>query len=836
MDTLVDLVRESTRRHRDRDALLFKPTIRTQRYRYQDVWEVSGRIAAYLQSRGIDRGDRVLFWAPNLPEWPLALIACLRLGVVAVPLDVRSTPEFVQAIAGQTEPKLALFSRFAPNWERLSGVPTLELADLRAATSGLPADPTTPAIAPTDLAEIMFTSGTTGSPKGVMLTHRNILANVLQSKDMLPGHRHHRVLSLLPLSHMLEQTGGLFVGMLHGATVSFAVSRQPAILMRTMAERRITTMVLVPQALQLFMDAIEREVARSGRQGLWQRMQHVAAHLPFPARRLLFRSVLARFGGDLEFLACGGAYLDPVVGEKWQRMGVHVLQGYGATEASPVIALDTYREGRLDALGKVVPGLELRIAPDGEMLARGPNITPGYWNNPEATRNAFEDGWYKTGDLGTVDEHGWVFFKGRKKDLIVLANGQNVFPEDIENAIQRQPGVRDVAVVGLPQDGGQVEVHAALLLLEGADAGAVVRGANGQLASHQQVRGHTVWPYDDFPRTHTLKVKKHEVVDALKHAGAGGRLAALAAAAAEPAPAAESTSALVRLMRTLYPDKHLDLQPEATLGGDLNLDSLARVELLSAIEQELGAYVDDSAVAADTTVAGLEALAAASPRQAARSPFAAWPLHPVTQVVREVANQLVIFPLYHLLWRSRVLGREHLADLPHPALIAPNHNFGAGTVAFDPMAAWMALPRSLRLRTCIAAADDDVFGNPVAGFAVRALANGFPLSREGNVRASLEYVGRLIDLGWSVLIFPEGQLTVDGPIQPFKAGIGLLAVEAGLPVVPLRIKEELKSLVQGRWFPPRGAYTVAIGPPLTFPFGTPYSAATAEIEAAVRAL
>ncbi|MEK7217202.1 MAG: 1-acyl-sn-glycerol-3-phosphate acyltransferase, partial [Chloroflexota bacterium] len=304
-----------------------------------------------------------------------------------------------------------------------------------------------------------------------------------------------------------------------------------------------------------------------------------------------------------------------------------------------------------------------------------------------------------------------------------------------------------------------------------------------------------------------------------------------------PSPGPAPKSPLVNLLASLNPGKAHDIGPAATLGGDLNLDSLARVELLSAIEQELGVYLDDDAISGETTVGELEGLVAATTvHRTAAGGFAAWPLHPLASVVRELVNHALIFPLYHLLWRVRVEGRERLRGLPQPVLIAPNHNFGAGKYGFDPVAAWMALPRDLRIRTCIAGADDDVFGNRIIGMGARAFANAFPLSREGNVRASLEYVGKLLDRGWSVLIFPEGQLTVDGPIQPFKTGIGLLAVEAGLPVAPVRIREEHKSLVQGRWWPPRGAYTVTIGEPLTFPPGTPYADATAQIEAAVRAL
>ena len=431
-----------------------------------------------------------------------------------------------------------------------------------------------------------------------------------------------------------------------------------------------------------------------------------------------------------------------------------------------------------------------------------------------------------------MDDQGWLYFKGRKKDLIVLANGQNVYPDDIENLLKKQPGVRDAPVIGLPREGGAVEVHAVLLLEEGTQAPELVRSVNGQLAAHQQVQGFTVWPLEDLPRTHTLKVKKGEVLEFIQQMKAGS------AGPPQETPEAEagSSTPLVRLLGGLSPVDAWEIGPESTLGGDLNLDSLGRVELLSAIEQELGVSIDDGAISPDTTVGELERLVAETPPGASGFPFAHWPMQPIICLVREVAHQVALFPLYHLLWKIRVEGRERLNGLPQPALIAPNHNFGAGTFGLDPMAAWMGLPRALRLRTCTAGAADDVFGDRKMGFLARFVGNAFPLSREGNVRASLEYVGRVIDLGWSVLIFPEGWLTTDGPIKPFKTGIGLIAVESGLHVVPMKIEVAQKSILQGRLWPPRGAVTISVGEPLSFSPGTPYAEATTAIEAAVHAL
>ena len=609
-----------------------------------------------------------------------------------------------------------------------------------------------------------------------MLTHRNLVSNTLAAAAMVHLKPSSRMLSLMPLSHMLEQTGGLLVPLYYGANLVYATSRQPSIIFKTLQTNHITAMILVPQALQLFMNAIEREVRAQGKEKLWGILMGVASVISNPVRRRLFRQVHRRLGGCMSFMFSGGAALDPELGRKWTNLGIPVLQAYGTTETAPLITTNTFRNNREGSVGKTPPGQEVRIAEDGEVLTRGPNVTPGYWQNKEATDAAFEDGWYKTGDLGLLDDDGYLYLKGRKKDLIVLANGQNVYPEDIETIINNQPGVKDSVVLGLPTESGDVSVHAALLMEEETDSdpGSVVRSANQILASHQQVQGFTLWPEEDFPRTHTLKIRKPLVLDFLTNTEQQRD------SQPETQNAPVAGTALQRLIASVCNLPLEDLTPEKSLGLDLNLDSLGRVELLSAIEEELGGRVDEEQLSPTTTVAELERLVDAG-GAAQRLPFPSWGRTWWCSALRAFLQSAFIFPLMHILYRVKITGQEQFQGLEGPLLFASNHN-----VKMDNPLIIMAMPTRWRRRLSPAAAADFMLPNPLWRICAPLLGNAFPFSREGAIRPSLENLGLLLDWGWSILIYPEGQSNRNG-MESFKPGAGLVAVEGRTSVVPIRV-------------------------------------------------
>ena len=427
MENLRQVLEESARRFGPRTAIFFKPSLCYQKWSYQQLWDDSGRMASFLQRQGLKRGDRAILWAPNRPEWAVSYFGCIRAGIAMVPIDTRSTSDFVSRVVEKTRPRLAVVSRFTPEGHRQLDMPKVYLEELREAIKFVP-PPQEVGLAPDDLVEIMFTSGTTGDPKGVMTTHRNLLSNLDAVLQVLPCTTSHHFLSLLPLSHLFEQMGGFLAPLRSGSTITYLSSRQPTAIFRTLQERHTTHILLVPQVLDMFMKGIEREVRRQGKERAWGVLLGLARRSPFSMRRLLFSQLHKRMGGNIDVLVSGGAALDLELKEKWELMGFRVIQGYGATEASPIISCQTKEDRHCDSVGRPMSGVEVKVAGDGEILVKGPNITPGYWEDPDKTAASFDGGCYKTGDMGFVDERGHLHLKGRKKDMIALPDGQKVFP------------------------------------------------------------------------------------------------------------------------------------------------------------------------------------------------------------------------------------------------------------------------------------------------------------------------------------------------------------------------------------------------------------------------
>jgi len=845
VETLNDVLEASATAFGAKTALMIKPGFRTRTWSFRDLADVVPRVARVLADAGIKKGDRVIAFGVNRPEYGIAMLAALRVGAVVVPLDVNSTSEFIETIARRTRASAIVVSQQTKLRALPLELPLFEmelLCDQARAKQPLPKA----AVSPDDLAEVVFTSGTTGDPKGTMLTHRNILSNSLAATQIFPIGPHQRLLSFIPLSHMFEQMAGFWCLLIAGASVVYPTSRQPSVVRRTFRERQVSMILITPAVVRSLFLAIERKAEQDGKGELFARLRRIARGLPMALRRMLFFQVHSQFGGEFRYIVSGGSALDPALGEAWRELGVEILQGYGLSECSPALTFNRLDRNRLGSVGVPLPGVEVRIAEDGEVIAHGPNIFKGYWENEAATRAALDaDGWFHTGDLGKFDEDGFLWLHGRKKDMIALPDGLKVYPEDIENILAAHPAIAALAtpqrpelatVIGLEPEGEPVHVHA--VFLEPKDPAVVeqiVRETNRKLSGSQQIRGWTVWPDAEFPTTPTQKVKKREVTERVLAISRGGKAPPATQASGGTRELTEVEKLIVQVAN-VPPDR---IEPHAQLSADLGLDSLGRVDLLGAIEEELGSYIDDAALDPNATVDDLERMVAAARDTKRDTGIYGWPLSPLVRSFGLLLQQTLLYPLVHTFYDVKITGAEKLRGLRGPVLFTPNH-----CLQWDNGIILMAIPLKWRWQLAIAAAADDVFGNKLNGFFSSVFANAFPLAREGAIRRSLELLGARLDRNFSILIYPEGKLTVGGPTQPFKSGAGLIAVEGASPVVPMKLKINKVSLLDRRyrkwersrsngW---RGDVEVVFGDPLYFSAGTSPTDATAKMQAAVAAL
>jgi len=819
---LLDLFHE----HGSGQALIERRGLRTLRRTYRQVADTASQFARELEARGIERGDRVVLWGPNSVEWVAAFWGCLLRGAVVVPMDHIAAPEFAARVMRQVDARLVLTTR-----ERL-GVdesrPRMALEDVEAQVAQYPTRRDGAAeMSRADTAEIIFTSGTTAEPRGVVLTHGNLLANLEPLEVEIRKYRKWerwfhplRFLDLLPLSHVFGQFLGVIIPPVLRATVVFQESLNPAEVMRTIKRERVSLVVTVPRLLETLRAKLERDLEAEGR-AEWLRAEMSAAEgEKFVRRMWRFRRIHRRFGWKFWAFLSGGAALPAETEEFWMRLGFAVIQGYGLTETTSLVSVNHPFGLSKGSIGKVLAGREVKLDASGEILVRGESIASGYWEGAEMKKAEGE--WLRTGDLGEMGADGSLYFKGRKKNVIVTPEGLNVYPEDLEAALRRQAEVRDCVVVPLERD-GNAEACAVLLLREaGADAAAVVARANQTLAGFQQMRRWIVWPEGDFPRTSTQKPRTNVIAEYAKAQLAGGGVGM---------PAGGSVAELIARV-TGRPVS--ETQADAQLATDLGLSSIERVELMSVLEDRYQVSLDESRFAAATTLGELEQMLrgpvpTGDPRRRGHV-YPWWAARwPVTWV-RIVVFYALIWPAVMILAHPRMRGRERLRGLHGPALVIANH-----TTRSDVAFIAVALPLRLRHRHAVAMEAERLGAMRVPPrefslgrrvllrvqyWLMTAFFHVFPLPRASGFRESFAYAGELVDRGWSVVVFPEGEYTRDGSIQPFEAGIGILANQLRVPIVPMRIEGlfELKQKRQ-RYARP-GLVRVTVGQPVHFPSGT----------------
>jgi long-chain acyl-CoA synthetase len=785
---------------------------RTERWNYRRVAEIAYQFARELEARGIDKGERVLIWGPNCAQWVAAFFACALRGVVVVPMDRAASSDFALRVTQQVSAKLILCSR-----EHCALFPgSIVIEDLVSHVAGHSKASFHPVAGAEDVLQIVFTSGTTAEPKGVVITHANVLGNIAPLEVEIGKYLKYerfvhpiRFLNLLPLSHVFGQFLGIYLPQLLGGTVVFQDTLKPAEVTGTIRRERVSVLVAVPRMLQSLKETIERDQEQRGSLTRFRSRFESASGKHFFHRWWIFRRIHRQFGWKFWAFISGGAALDSSTEEFWRRLGYAVIQGYGLTETTSLISLNhPFRTGK-GSIGKVLKGREIKLAEDGEILVRGSGVTSGYWSATDLKPATDHDGWYRTGDVGELDAQGNLYFKGRKKDVIVTPAGMNVYPEDLEAALRRQPDVQDCIVIGLPRD-GNADACAVLILRASADPQAIVNRANDSLAEHQRMQHWFVWPEKDFPRTSTQKPRTNEVRQVvLSHNSSGPHNAVFAGWGISQLIAKSSAN------------------PSADLDADLNLSSLDRVELLGALEERYQIDLSETRFAAVRTVGDLQSMLQGTLPARAEYHYPAWVLRwPVTWI-RLLIHYTLLRPSVFLLGWPRIIGRENLRDARGPLLVICNH-LGDVDVGF----VHTALPFHIRHNLATATGGEALEllrtpapgRNPIANICDRikwslgvSLLNLFPLPRAAGFRQSFAYAGQCIDRGYSVLVFPEGRHTTTGKMNPFRSGIGLLANNLRVPVLPMRIDGLFELKKAGRKFARPYQITVRIGPPVQFP-------------------
>ena len=850
---------EEFRRHADETAVVAHRGNRRYHTTYGELAQLAGRFAAEYDRQGITPGERIVLWGANSAEWMGAFFGCLLRGILAVPLDAAGSPDFAARIIKDVSPKL--FVGDAQLALSLPGDLQIPHFWLSNAAARLPAEPnyvvseTVVGKAPF---QIVFTSGTTSEPKGIVHTHANVLSSVSPIEREMAKYRKYerwvhplRFLHTLPLSHVFGQFMGLWLPPLLAGEVHFVEQVEARRMTDLIRRERISVLVAVPRILQLLrthligrFDGLAAQLEQAGK----------PAQPNKQGRSLLkqwwrFRKVHSTLGWKFWAVISGGAALPSELEEFWNGIGIALIQGYGMTETTALVTLNHPFKIAEGTIGRTLPGREVRLSEEGEILVRGDMLATATWQGGKMREREGE--WLATGDLGVKTEHGELRFVGRKGDVIVTGGGMNVHPDDLEQAMKRQPGIRDCAVVPCTTQTGVEPV--AVVLLSGADSQLheAVIAANRELADYQQMRRVLKWPELQFPYTSTGKLLRRKISDwvcqGIQNQQSPG-----------PHSAQTGSDIVLDLIAEATGERVTENNDNLRLTEDLHLDSLGRVQLQTALEQRLNVELPDDALAGVETLGGLRAIlgeqsatdtatpGAPKPQisavslpvageptsQAAQTPprsmaapavykaddsqsaltsehlYPRWPWSWLFAAMRSAFLELLMRPLVWLLAAPRVVIRSGSLP-PGPVLVIANH-----VSAYDGALVIYALPGKLRRHIAIAMSGEMLLdyrrgrnqrnwflnlAAPPQYWLVTALFNVFPLPRLHGFRRSFNHAGEAMDRGYSVLVFPEGARSLDVEMHSFRLGIGLLAQESRVPILPVALVGLTEAHNQG-WF------------------------------------
>jgi long-chain acyl-CoA synthetase len=820
-ETLLWLLFEMAERHAHAPALTRLEKEGALRVTYAELAARSRAVAARLAAVGVRKGDRVALSAKNHPDWAIAYFGILLAGAVAVPLDP-ALDDHARANLLEDCGAAAVLAD-----SHVAHPHALDVHEATRADDALV--PPSVDVSGDDVASLLYTSGTTGKPKGVKLTHGNFSSLIASLAPLFPLSGKDRVLSVLPLHHTFEFTCGLLLPLSRGAHVMYLDELNGHRLAEGLNAGKITAMVGVPALWQLLERRIVGEIESRG--ALASTLFHaggelnrlLGAKLGIDAGRILFGPVHAALGGELRWLISGGAALPKETHARFAKMGLPLAEGYGLTEAAPVLTVaKASPKAKGGHVGKPIPGVDVKIVnPDadgvGEVVARGANVMAGYTDDVATARAIDGQGWLHTGDLGKLDKHGRLVLVSRIKDVVVGPTGENVYPDDVEQRLGSVPGVAELAIVGVRSETGEKVACLAVPDKDadgdsttGADratrnerARTALRSAFDKLPANQRP---AILHLSDhaLPRTATRKVKRDEVRDLLMRRMAATERPVGGGVTSEVRTAIAAITGVV------------SLATETTLQGDLAFDSLRFAELLEALETR-GRSIDLEALHACTTVGEVETLVGQEPAAGAA------PRSPRARIEKGAANEVVLpeavqelgkrfvgklqDAFYGQLLSTRVVGR---AFIPHnrATIVVANHasHLDMGLVRH-------ALGKYGEDIVSLAAQDYFFEGGLKKAFFAN-LTNLVALDRQGGLRAAMRQASEVIASGKTVLIFPEGTRSTSGELGEFKPMFGQLALSHGIDVLPLFLVGTHAAMPKGSTLPSKREVGARIGPPL----------------------
>ena len=803
---------------------------------YGVLHDESRRVASGLLERGLGVGDMVLLWAPNSAAWVAAYFGIVGCGATAVPLDHQTTVERAVAVLKHSGAKLAFtVAAHAAALERAvdgAQIPCLLLdgdeSDARSWRSLKPSSRRAPPPDAARVASLLYTSGTTGVPKAVPLTHGNLAANVSALRDAKLIEAADVVLVPLPFHHVYPFTVGLLTVLATGACVVLPSGISGPEITRAATEAGATALIAVPRLCTAIWEGVERGVKSRGKRA--ERLFHLLLALSRGLRRatgikvgkLLFKPLHDKVGAQLRTLGCGGAQLDGKLARNLEGLGWTVLTGYGLTETSPVLTFNQHKRHKLGTEGMALPGVELKsfAHPDfehGEIMARGPNVFSGYWKNPDETRRAFtEDGWFKTGDLGWIDKRGYLHIAGRSKEVIVLPDGKNVFPDEVEDEFAESALIAEIAVLDrdgrlhalvVPDDHAIRErgAHRAEELIKEEIAAVSLR-----LPPYQRLSDYRITRVP-LPRTPLGKLKRHQLAEAYTQATTR-EVAPQAATLSDEDRALLESEPVAKVWSWLtarYADRPLTLDTSPQL--DLNIDSIEWVTLTLELEREFNVSLDGDAVSRIVTVRDLLREVQTAPAPGPRSARELPAIKPPNAWWR--AAGALLFAVNSLFVRSRfrfeTIGVETLPPPDASFVIAPNH-----VSYLDPLAIAAALPRDYLPNVHWAGWAGKMYGGPLMRFVSRS-TRVFPVEPDRDPSSALALGRSVLEQRRILVWFPEGRRSLDGKLQRFQAGVGLMLDDDDVGAVPAAVIGAFEAWPRDRRFPlAGGAVKVVFGRPM----------------------